>query len=121
MAKVDLDKLHRQRVTALSNRWKADERLRAEDIFVSQRVVETLPKGKALVTSFRSPEVLSLLPFVPNMYVLVCPKCVDSETTHSFRRLTETGLIVPILTAPYSMYPTPVVDALTGLDPSPLR
>jgi hypothetical protein len=112
----DLDKLQSDRIDSLTKRWKREREIRPEDIFVSERVVASLSLDKALLPAFRTPYVLSLLPFVPNLYVLTCPRCVSHDSIGAFRQLTEAGLIVPILSAPYSKYPAAVIDAVSGLD-----
>jgi hypothetical protein len=116
MAGIDIDRLHEQRVNALRTRWSNDEEIRTADIFVSERVFQSLNEEKLLVGSFRLNNVLSLLPFVPNIYVLICPTCVLLQELVAFEKLTAAGLIIPVLSAPYSRYPEGTFKAITAPD-----
>lgn len=112
----DLDKIHSQRIAPIGKKWRDYAELPISDIFVSSRVIEELSEEKAVLGSFRSRELLSLLPFVPSVYVVTCPLCIDKENLPVFRKLTESGLVVPMLAGPYKEYPDEVVELLTGVD-----
>jgi hypothetical protein len=116
MNSLDLDKFQKQRLTPVRKSWGDTFELKAPDIFVSRRVIETLPQDKAILSSFRLNTILPLLPFVQNLYVLVCPKCVTADSIASFSELTAAGFIIPILTAPYHLYSDSLVAAVSGFD-----
>jgi hypothetical protein len=116
MNRADLDRLQKSRLAPVRKAWSDSYELIVPDVFASQRVVENLPEDKAILPAFRMNAVLSLLPFVKNLYVIICPKCVSAEYVDGFSQLTSAGLIVPIFTAPYSKYPESVVSAVAGAD-----
>jgi hypothetical protein len=111
-----LDKLHRERVADVAKRARDNDGVTIRDIFISERVLETLAHDKLILSSFRIPQLLTLLPFIPNVYVLTCPSCIDNQNLDTFRQLTRAGFIIPIFTGPYAEYPAVVTEAVVGLD-----
>ena len=116
MDQQELDKLHKKRVDSLAARWEDGNEIEIDDIFISERVLESLDSNKALIEGFKIEEILALAPFSANLYVSVCPYCITPENIEAFCKLTRAGIIVPILIARYEDYPEPVINSLIGLD-----
>ena len=88
----ELDKLQKQRVDVIEKDWHDGHAIEINDIFVSNRVLESLDESKTIVEGFRLPEVLPLIPFTQTVYVMVCPYCIDHNNIEPFRKLVQTGL-----------------------------
>lgn len=59
---------------------------------------------------------MALAPFTQNVYVTICPYCINPDNLEAFQKLVRAGIITPILVAPYGKYPEPVIEAIKGLD-----
>lgn len=101
MAHVDLDRIHKERISKLFDQDNVPD---PENIFVSEKVVNTLPRSKFLIETLDKDKLLSVIPFTPQVYVELCPQCAKSADINTLLKLAEAGLAIPILTAPYSMY-----------------
>lgn len=113
---MDLDTIHEARVDALGKKLREHGEYRHEDLFLHQRVVETIGKEKVLIDSFKPKRLLPILPFSPVVYVQTCPACISARSFPTFSRLIDAGLVIPILTAPYRDYPSAVVSQLAKRD-----
>lgn len=116
MAGVNLDKIQEDRINNLAKKWDNEDAISLDEIFISERVFDTLGNDKTIVQSFLLPTILSILPFTPLVYVEICPFCINKENYIQFTSLVRTGQIVPFLIAPYSRYPDQVLDAVRGYD-----
>lgn len=116
MPSTDLDKIHNKRIKAVSKKFDDSHCYDVNDIFVSERIIDTLDNDKSLVESFVLPEIMALLPFTPIIYVEICPYCIDESNYESFKALTISGLVIPILIDEYKKYPELVQDFLRGHD-----
>ncbi|HEX8166280.1 MAG TPA: hypothetical protein VF601_10905 [Beijerinckiaceae bacterium] len=113
MRTADLDKLHDERINVLEARVNETGEFDIEEIFVSERVIETLPEEKFLLPSYSLPRILSVMPFCPVTYVAVCPMCLEEKDLANFTRLLESQRVVPVLTAKYKRYPDLVRETVT--------
>ena len=67
--------------------------------------------GQYFITgSYNESVVLSLLPFTPLQYHVLCPYCIRQKNFDNFKTLVRYGAIIPVLQAKYSAYPEPVRD-----------
>ena len=116
MAQADADALHGERVDNVVKRFHAGHKIGAHDLFISERVVKTLPQNKLLVTGYQKERTLGLLPFTPVLYTYLCPHCIRKEDLDWFEKLVKAGLVVPILRSSYCYYPEHVTRFLLGHD-----
>jgi len=116
MASIDLDKIHKKRIGIVSKKMDDTNFYDENDIFVSERVIDSLHDEKSLVESFSQPRIMALLPFTPIVYVEICPNCINKENFESFKALTISGMVIPIITGEYCRYPEAVQDFLCGHD-----
>src|SRR5712692_7559814 len=117
MAIKDLDQLHRDRVDKImAESFDEDVAPNIGELFVSSRVVETLQRDKILLNGFRTEKVLALMPFSPDLYVTICPRCLQPNDFSSFQKIVASGLIIPILLSEYRHYPAPVAEFIVGRD-----
>jgi hypothetical protein len=112
----DLDKIHKQRLKAFFAGRREEQTPELENIFVSERVHETLPKEKILLTGFDAARILAFLPFSKNIYVSVCRNCVQKENFSVFKPLVERGAIIPVLYSPYSSYGDQILNIIASHD-----
>lgn len=111
---MDLDKRQKERVNTIVRRMNNGDDVFPDELFVSERVIDTIDVDKTIINSFKVPELLSLLPFSPIIYVEICPSCVSRENFHVFRSLVNAEQIIPILISRYHDYPDVVVDVVKG-------
>jgi hypothetical protein len=97
----DLDQLQIDRLSGMA---RSEEAFAYDQIFLSDKVIETINAPKIFLYSYDLNKVLTALPFWQNVYVGVCPACFDRSSVSSFATLTERGAIVPVLVAPYRDY-----------------
>lgn len=117
MSAKDLDKLHNERVDAVMASYAShDGLLVPEDLFLSERVAQTVASEKMLINSYRKETILATIPFTPVTYVAICPACIDQHNWGEFQKLVQSGLVIPILTAPYAAYPEMLAEFLIGAD-----
>lgn len=79
MANTDLDKFHINRIDDVYKKIENDNVVNANDIFISDTIIDSLEDEKVLIDSFELPKILALLPFTPVIYVEVCPYCIDES------------------------------------------
>jgi hypothetical protein len=111
----DLDRIQCQRVQAFM-KSNGFQRRTIDNIFLSERVSESINEPKIFLYSYDIQKILSYLPLAKNIYVSVCPKCVSRERLNTFKPLVERGAIVPALTSPYSVYPGAVQRIVASHD-----
>lgn len=100
----DLDEVHKERVDAAYKRLRSGGSKAIASLFLSERVSKTISEQKAFIASYDVDKILSLLPFWKNVYVEICPYCLNRDEAGSVEALVTTGAIVPVLTAPYRKY-----------------
>ena len=113
MSALDFDRLHKERVNKLMK--EKGHSSSPENIFISERVIQTLPEQKIFFSSYEPQKVLAVLPFTPVVYVRACPKCLSGGNLTTFKKLVEANLVVPILISPYAEYGE-MVDFLVSHD-----
>jgi hypothetical protein len=114
--KVDLDSVHLQRVKAVKKRLESEE-VPISELFLSEKVANTVGDDKVFMDGFQIEKILSLLPYTPNLYLGTCPYCIfDSESARQFLCLVKEGLIVPVLAARYQDFPDAIIDEVKKRD-----
>lgn len=113
---ANIDQVQRERVDRFWNGLKDGQSWRADDLFLSERVVKTLADNKVLLAHFDAPGILSLLPFTPTIYVEVCRNCLTEKTASVFSSLVRTGSIIPILLGPYEEFPASLMTVIQSHD-----
>jgi hypothetical protein len=113
MRTKDLDKLHEERLEGLRVRINETGEFDPADVFLSEKIVETLPEEKAFLPSYNLPKILAALPFSPVAYVTVCPLCIKEGQIANFSRLLESGRVIPVLSGLYTRYPENVREVVT--------
>ena len=112
----ELDQYHFDRVKKVSEAFRRNGELRNEDLFVSERVADTVDRYKLLLSSYQQEQILAALPFYETICVLVCPVCVGRSDANVFKKLVEYGAIVPIFFAPYKSYDSDVISFISAQD-----
>jgi hypothetical protein len=105
---MDRDKIHLERVDELIS--SQDENAALDDLFISDRVKETIWEEKIFLPSLNLDEIVALAPFSENIYVLICPVCATSIDFDKLKILIEKRVILPVLSARYDRYAEPQVD-----------
>jgi hypothetical protein len=117
MSIKDLDRVHKERVDGAMKRWKSDDRpIAPSDLFVSERVVETIGADKILLPSYDRQKILAGIPFSPVTYVTICRLCIREQNFPDFQKLAKSRLVVPVLLGPYESYPEKLVEFLLTVD-----
>jgi hypothetical protein len=110
------DRAQLERMKKVASRFEEGESLSVAEIFSSRRVIETIDREKLFLESFKLEQILAVLPFSPNLYVGVCPRCIDGTNFHEFSALAKAGLILPILKGRYEDYDPQVVEVICRYD-----
>jgi hypothetical protein len=113
---MDLDKIHEERIGFLSRKVKETGELDLGELYTSTKVIEQIYTDKVFIESFDLDRLLAILPFTPAVYVYTCPLCITKKKFKPFSRLIDSGLIVPVMAAPYSEYDTNFVDNVVKYD-----
>jgi hypothetical protein len=116
MHAYDLDKAHQERYHWLLEREMCDGCVEEGRTFSNPHVAALYRADKLLLTRFNRAEILTLLPFTPTLFVEICPQCITGSNFETMNALCKAGLMIPILTAPYQMFPAPVVESVAGAD-----
>jgi hypothetical protein len=112
----DRDQIHASRFEAIDKRIDAGEEVYTSDLFVSERVIDTILEPKALLPSLSIESVIAQMPYYETIYVTICPACVTEENFDKLKILVSRGSIIPALIAPYHMYDDSVSDFIYGHD-----
>src|SRR5436853_248792 len=111
MSSKDLDKLQSERVNGIMKAWsRHGAPILPEDIFLSERVVQTIASDKVLIPPYDKDRILATIPFTPATYVVICPLCINSSNFEDFQTLARSGLMIPVLLGSYCSYPEKVVE-----------
>jgi hypothetical protein len=109
------DDIQKERVSAFMKSFQSNNS-KIEEVFLSERVYQTIKEEKLLLPSYEVTKILSFLPLKMNIYVSICPQCVDDSRLKSFQTLVERGAIIPALTSAYSFYPPAVQNIIMSHD-----
>lgn len=109
---MNLDRYWIARLQRLSNR----KNVAAKQVFMSDRVVQDLPKEKVFIQGFGSQKLLSIIPFHENVYCSVCPGCTSRASSTPLLKLARAGLVVPVLLSNYEYYDDRFAQAIRGID-----
>ena len=112
MASKDIDALDLERVRNLVKGWKNVEVINFEELFRSERVIETLSIEKLLLNGFKPDKIKAVLPFTPVVYTPICRTCVKKENYEEFKLFVKSGVVVPVLTNFYKYYDDGLRDFL---------
>lgn len=112
-----LDDAHKSRIDSFFDQRKAAKgKWKPHDIFLSERVVQTIEDRKLFLSHYDLQQILSLLPFSPIIYVGICKNCIAPSDFPSLKRLIETAAIVPVLFSRYASYPEPLKELFVAHD-----
>jgi hypothetical protein len=109
---LDLDAAQKERLQALEKKLGDAGSLKVDEVFVSDRVCESIAKQKVILSGHNETSLLGILPFTPVVYDIVCPTCIDDKSFERFSALVRAGLLIPILRGPYSEYPDKIRDVI---------
>jgi hypothetical protein len=84
----NLDAIHSARISAAMKRIDRNGHFSDDDIFVGQRIIETIGADKAFLGGYDYDKVRGVLPFTPALYVVFCPVCYRRATDKVFETLT---------------------------------
>lgn len=105
-----LDKKHSERIsTLMKSFWEGDDDA-VDDIIFSEKVSQIFGSDSIAINSFDIDAIASYIPYSNNIYVMVCPCCINNDNFDKYKILVETGSIIPVLGANYACYDTEVLD-----------
>ncbi|QTC90977.1 hypothetical protein IFJ75_17405 [Brevundimonas goettingensis] len=108
--KTELDNRNRDRVKEALNRIQSGDDDAFGDLVLSERVYNDLDIENIVLPSFNLDAVKSYLPYSDRIYVMVCPNCIRNDNINDYKKLVETGSIVPVLGSSYSSFDDEFVD-----------
>src|SRR6266851_4397169 len=112
----DLDRIQQERTDNFWKKLKSSRSWKHSDIFLSERVLETLAGEKILLAHYNLQEILSLVPFSPVQYVEICSNCISSTEFSNFKSLVTSGAVIPVFVQPYEAYPSPLSEFVSAHD-----
>ena len=107
--KHELDKIHNDRVKEATRRIEKSN-AGYDELVLSERVNGDLDLENVVLHSFNEDAVKAYLPYSDRIYVMTCHECVKDSNFESYKKLLQSGSVVPVLASSYKYYPDNVVD-----------